>query len=211
MRLFEAAGAGIVGDEFTQALKTLALLRENDNCFCKQEIDFTVGCAVRHVGAPAVLSIIPLDIDPNAAVLSTEFARSWLIPVLRVNLHNAPLAYFSSHILPVAVKIYRRLGSLDPVPQRLYTTLQMQLWELLPSFCDSPSDLEKSFPQIAPVLGAAMNERDDLKLPILSALRRVVRFALQPDSPERIEVVGAYAKNFMPLLFNMYTTSNEDD
>ncbi|RCN25870.1 NUC173 domain protein, partial [Ancylostoma caninum] len=182
MRLFEAAGAGI-----------------------------TVGCAVRHVGAPAVLSIIPLDIDPNAAVLSTEFARSWLIPVLRVNLHNAPLAYFSSHILPIAVKIYRRLGSLDPVPQRLYTTLQMQLWELLPSFCDSPSDLEKSFPQIAPVLGAAMNERDDLKLPILSALRRVVRFALQPDSPERIEVVGAYAKNFMPLLFNMYTTSNEDD
>ncbi|KAL6734872.1 hypothetical protein Aduo_005366 [Ancylostoma duodenale] len=211
MRLFEAAGAGIVGDEFTQALKTLALLRENDNCFCKQEIDFTVGCAVRHVGAPAVLSVIPLDIDPNAAVLSTEFARSWLIPVLRVNLHNAPLAYFSSHILPIAVKIYRRLGSLDPVPQRLYTTLQMQLWELLPSFCDSPSDLEKSFPQIAPVLGAAMNERDDLKLPILSALRRVVRFALQPDSPERIEVVGAYAKNFMPLLFNLYTTSNEND
>ncbi|EYC28507.1 hypothetical protein Y032_0007g3262 [Ancylostoma ceylanicum] len=211
MRLFEAAGAGIVGDEFTQALKTLALMRENDNCFCKQEIDFTVGCAVRHVGAPAVLSVIPLDIDPNAVILSTEFARSWLIPVLRVNLHNAPLAYFSSHILPIAVKIYRRLGSLDPVPQRLYTTLQMQLWELLPSFCDSPSDLEKSFPQLAPVLGAAMNERDDLKLPILSALRRVVRFALQPDAPERIEVVGAYAKNFMPLLFNLYTTSNEDD
>lgn len=33
-----------------------------------------------------------------------------------------------------------------------------------------------------------MNERDDLKLPILSALRRLVKFALQPDAPERIEV-----------------------
>ncbi|VDM82300.1 unnamed protein product [Strongylus vulgaris] len=147
----------------------------------------TVGCAVRHVGAPAVLAVIPLDIDPNAAVLSTEFTRSWLIPVLRVNLHNAPLAYFASHILPIAVKIYR-LGTLDPVPQRLYTTLQMQLWELLPAFCDSPSDLEESFPHLAPVLGAAMNERDDLKLTILSALRRIVRFALQPDAPERVEV-----------------------
>ncbi|VDK49162.1 unnamed protein product [Cylicostephanus goldi] len=209
MRLFEAAGPVIIGDEFNHALKTLALLRESDNCGCKQELDFTVGCAVRHVGAPAVLAIIPLDIDPNAAVLSTEFSRSWLIPVLRVNLHNAPLAYFASHILPIAVKIYRRLPTLDPVPQRLYTTLQTQLWELLPSFCDSPSDLEKSFPQLAPVLGAAMNERDDLKLTILSALRRVVKFALQPDAPERTEVVGAYAKNFMPLLFNMYTTNVE--
>ncbi|KHJ84373.1 NUC173 domain protein, partial [Oesophagostomum dentatum] len=211
MRLFEAAGAGIVGDEFTQALKTLTLLRESDNCCCKQELDFTIGCAVRHVGAPAVLSVIPLDIDPNAAILSTEFSRSWLIPVLRVNIHNAPLAFFASNILPIAVKIYRRLGSLDPVPQRLYTTLQMQLWELLPSFCESPSDLDKSFPQLAPVLGAAMNERDDLKLPILSALRRVVKFALQPDAPERIEVVGAYAKNFMPLLFNIYTANTEND
>ncbi|KAK6738869.1 hypothetical protein RB195_020767 [Necator americanus] len=209
MRLFEAAGAGIIGDEFNQALKTLALLRESDDCFCKQEVDFTVGCAVRHVGAPAVLSVIPLGIDPTAAVLNTEFTRSWLIPVLRVNLHNAPLAFFFSNILPVAVKIYRRLESLDPVPQRLYSTLQMQLWELLPSFCDSPSDLEKSFPQLAPVLGAAMNERDDLKLPILSALRRLVKFSLQPDAPERAEVVGAYAKNFMPLLFNLYTTNTE--
>ncbi|ETN75691.1 hypothetical protein NECAME_12191, partial [Necator americanus] len=106
MRLFEAAGAGIIGDEFNQALKTLALLRESDDCFCKQEVDFTVGCAVRHVGAPAVLSVIPLGIDPAAAVLNTEFTRSWLIPVLRVNLHNAPLAFFFSNILPVAVKIY---------------------------------------------------------------------------------------------------------
>ncbi|XGW10703.1 hypothetical protein V3C99_012312 [Haemonchus contortus] len=215
MRLYESAGAGIIGEEFEKALKTLALLRESDECFCKQELDFTVGCAVRHVGAPAVLSVIPLGIDADAAILNTEFTRSWLIPVLRVNLHNAPLAYFSSHILPLAVKIYRRLGSLDPVPQRLYMTLQLQLWELLPSFCDSPSDLEKAFPQLAPVLGAAMNERSDLRPQILSALRRVLRFALLPDAPpERVEVVSSYAKNFMPLLFNMYTSnagSDQDD
>ncbi|KAK5972109.1 hypothetical protein GCK32_010181, partial [Trichostrongylus colubriformis] len=172
MRLYESAGAGIVGEEFEKAMKTLALLRESDECFCKQELDFTVGCAVRHVGAPAVLSAIPLGIDADAAILNTEFTRSWIIPVLRVNLHNAPLAYFSSHILPLAMKIYRRLGSLDPVPQRLYMTLQIQLWDLLPSFCESPSDLEKSFPQLAPVLGAALNERSDLRPQILAALRR---------------------------------------
>ncbi|KAK6022486.1 hypothetical protein OSTOST_11815 [Ostertagia ostertagi] len=91
-------------------------------------------------------------------------------------------------------------------------TLQIQLWELLPSFCDSPSDLEKSFPQLAPVLGAAINERSDLRPQILSALRRVLRFALMPDAPpERVEVVSRYAKNFMPLLFNLYTANAGDD
>ncbi|VDL70679.1 unnamed protein product [Nippostrongylus brasiliensis] len=211
MRLYETTGAGIVGEEFDKAMKTLALLRESDECFCKQEIDFTVGCAVRHVGAPAVLSVIPLGIDADAAILSTEFTRSWIIPVLRVNLHNAPLSYFSSHILPLAMKIYRRLGSLDPVPQRLYMTLQVQLWELLPSFCDSPSDLEKSFPQLAPVLGAALNERSDLRPQILSGIRHILRFALLPDAPpERVEVVSSYAKNFMPLFFNLYTANSDD-
>uniref|UniRef100_A0A1I7X9F1 NUC173 domain-containing protein n=1 Tax=Heterorhabditis bacteriophora TaxID=37862 RepID=A0A1I7X9F1_HETBA len=221
MRLYETAGEGIVGTEFTKALQSLAQLRESDQCFCKPELDFvsffitgfneTIGCAVRHVGAPAVLSVLPLSIDVDAVVLGTDFPRSWLIPILRVNLHNAPLTMFSTYFLPMAIKIHRRLPSLDSFPQRLYNTLQMQMWELLPSFCESPSDLEKSFPDIAPVLGAALNERKDLRLTILSALRRALRFALQPDAaPERAELMGRYAKNYMPLLFNMYTNSTVD-
>lgn len=126
--------------------------------------------------------------------------------------------------LPLAIKIYklvtlmprvytqfRRLPSLELLPQRLYNTVQYQLWELLPSFCESPSDLEKTFPELAPVLGAALNERKDLRLTVLTAIRRVVKFAQQPDSPgERVEVVSRYAKNFMPLLFNLYTAMTVD-
>ena len=40
MRLYEIAGEGIVGPEFTKALETLAKLREHDRCFCKTELDF---------------------------------------------------------------------------------------------------------------------------------------------------------------------------
>uniref|UniRef100_A0A0K0DAM2 NUC173 domain-containing protein n=1 Tax=Angiostrongylus cantonensis TaxID=6313 RepID=A0A0K0DAM2_ANGCA len=207
MRLFEVAGIGITGDEFCKAMQTLALLREGNDSFCRQELDFTVGCAVRHVGAPAVLSAIPLGIDTDAAILDIEFTRSWMIPILRVNLHNAPLEFFSSYFLPLAMKIHRYFSVL-----LLIVVIFSQLWELLPSFCDSPSDIEKSFPQLAPVLGAALNERPDLRPSILSALRRISRFCLLPDAfPERVEVVSAYAKNFMPLLFNLYTTTSSDD
>ncbi|CAI4228562.1 unnamed protein product [Auanema sp. JU1783] len=213
MRLYETAGEGIIGIEFTKALESLAALRQSEQCFCKAELEFTIGSAVRHVGAAAVLNVLSLQIDPDATLLSTEFPRSWLIPVLRVNIHNAPLSLFASFFLPLAIKIHRRLSSLDGLPQRLYNTLQMQIWELLPSFCESPSDLEKSFPDLAPVLGAALNERKDLRLIILSAIRRALKFVLQPDaSSERVEVLARYAKNFLPLLFNMYiNTSIESD
>lgn len=122
MRLYEAAGEGIVGPEFKKALESLSQLRQSDHCFCKAELDFvsisfifqplfsilqTIGSAVRHVGVEAVLNILSLQIDPTAAVLSTDFPRSWLIPILRVNIHNAPLALFSSFFLPLAIKIHR--------------------------------------------------------------------------------------------------------
>ncbi|KJH47656.1 NUC173 domain protein [Dictyocaulus viviparus] len=226
MRLFEVSGAVVIGEEFNKAMKTLSLLRENNKCFCIQEIDLTIGYAVRHVGACAVLSAIPLGIDADAAVLNTEFNRSWMIPVLRNNLHNASLEFFLSEIFPLAMKIFRyfiifvihfshyfkRSKSLDPVAQRLYMTLQAQLWELLPKICESPSDIEKSFPQLAPILGAALNERIDLRPSILSAIRCVLRFSLPISAfPERCAVVGAYAKNFMPLLFNLYAANSDSN
>ncbi|CAI2333060.1 unnamed protein product [Caenorhabditis sp. 36 PRJEB53466] len=211
MKLYEACGEGLQGQELTKVIQDLAKLRQSDDCFCKTELDFTIGAAVRHIGVAHVMAILSLEVDPDAAILSTDFTRSWLLPVLRVNIHNAPIALFTTHFLPIAMKIHRRLPSLQPQVQRLYTTFQFQLWELLPSFCESPSDLETSFPDIAPILGAALNERKDLRMTVLNAIRRALRFSLQPDaSPERVEVMSRYAKNFMPIFFNMYTGSVVD-
>ncbi|CAO4366084.1 unnamed protein product [Caenorhabditis nigoni] len=211
MKLFEACGDGLQGAELTKVLEDLARLRQSDECFCKAELDFTIGAAVRHIGVAAVMNVLSLDVDPDAAILSTDFTRSWLLPVLRVNIHNAPISLFISHFLPIAMKIHRRLPTLQAQVQRLYSTFQFQLWELLPSFCESPSDLETSFPDIAPILGAALNERKDLRMTVLNAIRRALRFSLEPDAPaERMEVMSRYAKNFMPIFFNMYTGSVVD-
>ncbi|CAI5442221.1 unnamed protein product [Caenorhabditis angaria] len=211
MKLYEVCGDGIQGAEFTKVIEDLAKLRQSDECFCKTELDFTIGAAVRHVGIAHVMKILSLDVDPDAAILSTEFSRSWLLPILRVNIHNAPISLFTSLFLPIAMKIHRRLNTLQPPVQRLYTTFQFQLWELLPAFCESPSDLETSFPDIAPILGAALQERNDLRMTVLNAIRRALKFSLEPGAPqERIDVMSRYAKNFMPIFFNMYTASVVD-
>ncbi|CAB3408632.1 unnamed protein product [Caenorhabditis bovis] len=211
MKLYEVCGDALQGQEFTKVIEDLATLRQSDDCFCKTDLDFTIGAAIRHVGAGAVMNILSLEVDPDAPILSTDFKRSWLIPILRVNIHNAPIALFIKLFLPMAIKIYKRLNTMQPQVHRLYSTFQFQLWELLPSFCESPSDLETSFPDIAPILGAALQERKDLRMTVLTSLRRALRFSLQPDAPpERVEVMSRFAKNFMPILFNMYTASVVD-
>ncbi|GMT15305.1 hypothetical protein PFISCL1PPCAC_6602, partial [Pristionchus fissidentatus] len=212
MRLFEKAGASLIGNELAETLKTLAEMREAENCLCRPEIDFTIGSAVRHVGAGAVLSVIKLQLDPDAAVLPLDLPRSWLIPVLRVNLHNAQLSLFLKYFLPMAIKLHRRLPSLEGMQSRLYSLLQLQLWELLPPFLESPADFETTFPTIAPILGTAILERKDLRMIVLSGLRAALGFVHQPDaSAARVETMARFAKNFLPILFNLYTEGAEDD
>ena len=40
MKLFEFSREGIIGPEFEKAILSLAELRQSDQCFCKQELDF---------------------------------------------------------------------------------------------------------------------------------------------------------------------------
>ncbi|GMS85276.1 hypothetical protein PENTCL1PPCAC_7451, partial [Pristionchus entomophagus] len=212
MRLFEKAGASLIGKELEETLKTLAEMREAEHCLCRPEIDFTIGSAVRHVGAGPVLSVIKLQLDPDAAILPLDLPRSWLIPVLRVNLHNAQLSLFLRYFLPIAIKLHRRLPSLEGVQSRLYSLLQLQLWELLPPFLESPGDFETTFPTLAPILGTAILERRDLRMIVLSGLRAALGFVHQPDAPAaRVETMARFAQNFQPILFNLYTEGAEDD
>ncbi|KAK0406044.1 hypothetical protein QR680_018336 [Steinernema hermaphroditum] len=211
VKLFEIVGSALVGGELKSTLKTLAELRESDECFCKGDLDMAIGAAVRNIGIPTVLEAIPLDIDVASAILATHFRRSWILPVLRVNIQRAPLAYFIRVFLPLAHAIHRRLAVMEPLTKRLYTTIESQIWDLLPSFCSSASDFEVSFKEFAPLLGTAINERPDIRPVLLSALRSSLRFALQPDAPaERRAVLENFAKNFMPILFNLYSMTDEE-
>uniref|UniRef100_A0A914WPA7 Ribosomal RNA-processing protein 12-like conserved domain-containing protein n=1 Tax=Plectus sambesii TaxID=2011161 RepID=A0A914WPA7_9BILA len=189
-----------------KTLTTLAELRESDECFCKGEVELTIGAAIRHIGAGPVLAVVGLDLDPALPNLPVDVRRSWLLPVLRASVSRAPLALFVRYFLPLAIKLHRRLPNLDAVSAKVYETVQRQLWDLLPAFCAAPTDLEESFPDLAQVLGAALTERPDLRLTVLAGLRGLVRFAQAPDAPEsRQQAVAKYAKNYLPILFSLYT------
>uniref|UniRef100_A0A8C8H6L8 Ribosomal RNA-processing protein 12-like conserved domain-containing protein n=1 Tax=Oncorhynchus tshawytscha TaxID=74940 RepID=A0A8C8H6L8_ONCTS len=170
--------------------------------FCG-ELDLAVGGAVESMGPEVLLTAVPLNITGLEYVYNLEFPRSWLIPVIRDHVKNTQLAYYTSYLLPLAATLRQRAEELEKAGQKLeakvYKTLQLQIWTMLPGFCVGPLDLLVSFKGVARALGMAINERPDLRLTICQAIRTLIT-----KKEEKAEV-GRFAKNFLPILFNVFS------
>ncbi|CAD5211446.1 unnamed protein product [Bursaphelenchus okinawaensis] len=216
--LFEEAGPAVIGSVFDATLEALAELRERDTApgkaegFCSEEIEAVFGAAARYVDLERLIRTVSLGLDMEQPVLATDFKRSWLLLVLKKNIMKAPLVIFTKFFLPLAFSIHSRVKTLDGVTKKLYTIIEYQIWDLLPGFLSSPVDFDQVIHQLAPILGAALNERPDLRLKVLAGIRAMLKFVSGSDSTdERIEIVKRYAKNFLPLLFVHYTTSPTEE
>lgn len=193
----------------TKSLQSLSDLRSMPKFPYVGELNLAVGGAVESMGPELVLKAIPLNITGNEDDL--EFPRSWLVPVIRDNVKNTQLAFFSSYFLPLAATLRQKAEQLEQTGQglqaKVYQTLQLQIWNMLPGFCLSPVDLLASFKGVARALGNAISERPDLRLTVCQALRTVITKSCKSEE-DRVEV-GRFAKNFLPILFNVYS-KNED-
>ncbi|XP_047458867.1 RRP12-like protein [Mugil cephalus] len=189
----------------TKSLQSLADLRATPQFPFSGELDLAVGGAVESMGPEVVLGAVPLNITGYDDDL--EFPRSWLVPVIRDHVKNTNLGFFASYFLPLASTLKQRAEELEQAGQKLeakvYQTLQLQIWTMLPGFCTCPVDLLVSFKVIARTLGTAINERPDLRLTVCQALRTIINKSCSTEA-EKAEV-GRFAKNFLPILFNVYS------
>uniref|UniRef100_A0A8C4E408 Ribosomal RNA processing 12 homolog n=1 Tax=Dicentrarchus labrax TaxID=13489 RepID=A0A8C4E408_DICLA len=187
----------------TKSLQSLADLRSTPQFPYSGELDLAVGGAVESMGPEVVLGAVPLNITGYEDDL--EFPRSWLVPVIRDHVKNTHLGFFVSYFLPLATTLKQRAEELEQTGQKLeakvYQTLQLQIWTMLPGFCTCPVDLLTSFKGVARVLGMAINERPDLRLTVCQALRTVITKSCSTEKAE----VGRFAKNFLPIFFNVYS------
>uniref|UniRef100_A0A673BP20 Ribosomal RNA processing 12 homolog n=1 Tax=Sphaeramia orbicularis TaxID=375764 RepID=A0A673BP20_9TELE len=189
----------------TKSLQSLADLRTTPHFPFSGELDLAVGGAVESMGPEVVLGAIPLNITGYDDDL--EFPRSWLVPVIRDHVKNTHLGFFTSYFLPLASTLKQRAEELEQAGQKLeakvYQTLQLQIWTMLPGFCTCPVDLMDSFKGIARTLGMAINERPDLRLIVCQALRTIINKSCS-TAEEKAEI-GRFSKNFLPILFNVYS------
>ncbi|XP_074532460.1 RRP12-like protein [Halichoeres trimaculatus] len=189
----------------TKSLQSLADLRSTPQFPFSGELDLAVGGAVESMGPEVVLGAVPLNITGYEDDL--EFPRSWLVPVIRDHVKNTQLGFFTSYFLPLASTLKQRAEELEQAGQKLeakvYQTLQLQIWTMLPGFCTCPVDLLASFKGIARVLGMAINERPDLRLTVCQALRTIIN---KSCSTEEVKAeLGRFSKNFLPIFFNVYS------
>lgn len=188
-----------------KCLQTLADLRNSSHFPYTGELDQAVGAAVESMGPEVVLQAIPLEIDGNEE--NCNFPRSWLIPVIRDHVKNTELKFFASYFLPLAARLKNRATELTEcvrnLEAKIYTTLQWQIWTMLPGFCIGPTDVCVSFKALARTLGMAVSDRIDLRLTVCQALRTLINKGCEAEA-DRAEV-GRFAKNFLPILFNVYT------
>ncbi|NP_001075884.1 RRP12-like protein [Xenopus tropicalis] len=201
---FEAAGKNC-HPFMRKCLQTLADLRTSAHFSYTGELDHAVGAAVESMGPEVVLKAIPLQIDGTEE--SCDFPRSWLVPVIRDNVKNTELGFFTKYFLPLAAKLKNRAADLSQdgrnLEAKIYDTLQWQIWTMLPGFCTKPTDVVDSFKGIARTLGMAINDRPDLRLTVCQALRSLINKGCESEA-DKAEV-SRFAKNFLPILFNVYS------
>lgn len=118
--------------------------------------------------------------------------------------------------------------------------LSLQLWSLLHSFCNHPTDIKENFKviigghgnvpnvskwkyfknivywwsyiyyllfqSVAKILGTAIADKKELRLVVMASLRRLIASAKESENAEDLAEISRFDKNYLPILFNVYTT-----
>lgn len=59
---------------------------------------------------------------------------------------------------------------------------------------------------MAKVLGTAISDRKELRLSVMASLRKLIASAKESENQEDIAEIARFDKNYLPILFNVYTT-----
>uniref|UniRef100_A0A023GCH0 Hipothetical protein n=1 Tax=Amblyomma triste TaxID=251400 RepID=A0A023GCH0_AMBTT len=200
---FEVLGKRCV-DHMREPLNQIAELHGSQTYANDTIVDRAVAAAVKTMGPEAVLKAVPLDMGGEESC--PDFKRSWMLPILRDNIKATRLSFFVTHFLPLASVFHELAGAPDKPASitKAYEILEKQIWSLLPGFCTRPTDFKESFPRIAKTLGTYLVDRPYLRLDIMSALRHLISSDIENETS--VPEMSRYSKNFMPILFNIYTS-----
>ena len=70
------------------------------------------------------------------------------MPILKSHIKNTELSHFSGYFVPLSERLYQKVIDGETVKAKtmevkILETVVEQIWALLPSYCDLPTDLGK--------------------------------------------------------------------
>lgn len=195
---FKLAGAPFeetIKRSFDQLLKLRKLECEDSKTL---KYDYPIRSLLASQGVEFVLERVKLEPDFARHTLD----NLWLIEILRAYVKNDKIANFNKYILPQAQKICPDLKQYNVQNDSPWLFAYVELWTLLPVFLDKPTDIQENLKTIARTMGEALTNAPPLRPFIMKALRQLIGRSEGDDLAE----VAKYAKNYIPLLLNLYTS-----
>jgi ribosomal RNA-processing protein 12 len=189
-------------------IKKLTVIRESYDCVYAADIDRAIGHAVQVFGPKYVVNLSQLNLNEE----KSDVSHNWLLPVLRDNVKNTEMSFFIEYFVPMASLLQKSSKILESegnsTTAKTCSILVSQIWSLLPSFCIKPNDFDKSFKKIAKTLGSILSDDHLLRGYVLTAIRNIAKSF--DEEPVRTEL-SRFSKNFIPILFNIYTSEPKLD
>ena len=144
---------------FLDAIKVVEGMRGTDGFEGKAEAEAVIGAAITGVGPAAVLKALPLNLENQGHSKSMDKGnsrsgnpgRAWMLPILKASVKNTQLGHFSSYFVPLSERLYQRVlasekNKAKTMEVKILETMVEQIWALLPTYCDLPTDLTKVYP-----------------------------------------------------------------
>lgn len=92
-------------------------------------VEAALGSALRALGPPAVLAVLPLNI--KAALDGRGEPRTWMLPLMRKHVRGAQLGYWAQALMPLAVALGQRSAAASAAGQKAFASsclaLEMQV------------------------------------------------------------------------------------
>ena len=92
---------------------------------------------------------------------------------------------------------------------KIYETLYKQVWDLLPAFCNNATDIAASFKALARTLGTALSDNATVRPIACQSLVMLIQSSTKVDADR--QAVASFAKNFLPILFNIFCGEESSD
>ncbi|XP_020293878.1 RRP12-like protein [Pseudomyrmex gracilis] len=187
--------------ELVDVVKSLGELRDSKMFGRDGEVEYAIGAAIRTMGPQLVLNALPLGNDND----EINWSRGWIIPLLKDCITGGTIAFFRDVLLPIALTCEKKAK--EPIVGKTYEFLVPQIWSVLPSLCNDASDVRTNFTSdFAVLLGMIVRDKKDLRLFGMAALRKLISRATQNGNADDIAQLARFAKNYLPILFTVYTT-----
>lgn len=196
--VFEVCGRNFA-DILQLALNQIAV-RYDDTASKQIQIENAVRAAISTMGPEAALTAAPL-IDTTGDV---NITRLWVLQALKKAISGSSFEFFYCKILPIANKCHERWkhheseGNLAAA--RTNELFYIQLWDLFPSFCEHPRDLNK-FGSIAKMLGDVMKNRVEIRIAVFDGLMKLLHEA---NDESKIQL-ARFSRNYLNILLNIFT------